>query len=86
MNQKVTPTLEKIVPDAEDFLPLLGTDHIELFCGNAKQSAHYYMTAWGYKPIAYSGLETGNQGSVSYVLQQDKVTLVISCVVSFPPR
>ncbi len=31
MNQKVTPTLEKIVPDAEDFLPLLGTDHIELF-------------------------------------------------------
>ena len=78
MNQKVTPTLEKIVPDAEDFLPLLGTDHIELFCGNAKQSAHYYMTAWGYKPIAYSGLETGNQGSVSYVLQQDKVTLVLT--------
>ena len=50
MNHKPTPMLEKMVPEAEDFLPLLGTDHIELYCGNAKQSAYYYMTAWGYKP------------------------------------
>ena len=78
MNHKPTPSLEKVVPEAEDFLPLLGTDHIELYCGNAKQSAYYYMTAWGYKPVAYSGLETGNKTSVSYVLRQDKITLVLT--------
>ena len=50
MNHKPTPTLEKVVPEAEDFLPLLGTDHIELYCGNAKQSAYYYMTAGATNP------------------------------------
>jgi len=73
-----SPELEKVVPQAEDFLPLLGTDHIELFCGNAKQSAHYYMTAWGFQPVAYAGLETGIKDRVSYVLRQDKITLVLT--------
>ena len=45
--------IEKIFPDAQDFLPLLGTDYVELYVGNAKQSAHYYMSAWGFKPLAY---------------------------------
>ncbi len=70
--------LEKIVPQAEDFLPLLGTDFVELYVGNAKQAAYYYQTAWGFKPIAYSGLETGRKDSVSYVLQQDKIRLVLT--------
>jgi len=73
-----SPELEKIIPEAEDFLPLLGTDHIELYCGNAKQSAHYYMTAWGFQPVAYAGLETGVRDRVSYVLRQDKITLVLT--------
>jgi len=70
--------LEKIVPDAEDFLPLLGTDHVELYVGNAKQAAHYYMTAWGFQPLAYRGLETGSKDAVSYVLVQDKIRLVLT--------
>lgn len=74
----ITPELEKVVPTAEDFLPLLGTDHIELFCGNAKQSAYYYMTAWGFEPLAFKGLETGSRDSVSYVLKQDKIVLVLT--------
>jgi 4-hydroxyphenylpyruvate dioxygenase len=69
--------IEKIFPDAQDFLPLLGTDYVELYVGNAKQSAHYYMSAWGYKPLAYRGLETGSKDAVSYVLQQDKIRLVL---------
>jgi 4-hydroxyphenylpyruvate dioxygenase len=69
---------EIVVPEAEDFLPLLGTDHIELIVGNAKQSAYYYMNAWGFKPHAFKGLETGNKESVSYVLRQDKITLVLT--------
>jgi len=65
-------------PEAEDFLPLLGTDFVELYVGNAKQAAYYYQTAWGFKPIAYAGLETGKKNSVSYVLQQDKIRLVLT--------
>ncbi|MFN5294537.1 MAG: 4-hydroxyphenylpyruvate dioxygenase [Flavobacteriales bacterium] len=70
--------LEKTVADAEDFLPLLGTDYVELYVGNAKQAAYYYITAWGFQPLAYCGLETGVKDRVSYVLQQDKIRLVLT--------
>lgn len=70
--------LTKEVPAAEDFLPLLGTDHVELYVGNAKQAAHYYMAAWGFQPLAYAGLETGLKDRTSYVLQQDKIRLVLT--------
>ena len=70
--------LEKIVPQAEDFLPLLGTDYIELYVGNAKQAAHYYQSAWGFQPLAYAGLETGVKDRTSYVLEQGKIRLVLT--------
>jgi 4-hydroxyphenylpyruvate dioxygenase len=70
--------LPKEVPQAEDFLPLLGTDHVELYVGNAKQAAHYYMSAWGFQPLAYAGLETGLTDRTSYVLQQDKIRLILT--------
>jgi 4-hydroxyphenylpyruvate dioxygenase len=70
--------LEKVVPTAEDFLPLLGTDYVELYVGNAKQAAHYYMSAWGFQPLAYAGLETGMRDRVSYVLEQDRIRLVLT--------
>jgi 4-hydroxyphenylpyruvate dioxygenase len=70
--------LEKVVDQAEDFLPLLGTDYVELYVGNAKQAAHYYMSAWGFQPLAYAGLETGVKDKVSYVLIQDKIRLVLT--------
>lgn len=70
--------LEKVMQDAEDFLPILGTDFVELYVGNAKQAAYYYQHAWGFQPIAYSGLETGRKDSVSYVLQQGKIRIVLT--------
>lgn len=70
--------LEKVVPEAEDFLPLLGTDYVELYVGNAKQAAHYYQNAWGFQPLAYAGLETGVKDRVSYVLRQEKITIVLT--------
>ena len=73
-----SPELEKVVSDAADFLLLLGTDYIELYVGNAKQAAYYYMSAWGYQPLAYCGLETGVKDRVSYVLRQDKIRLVLT--------
>lgn len=70
--------IEKIFNDAQDFLPINGTDYIELYVGNAKQSAHYYKTAFGFQSLAYSGLETGNKDCTSYVLVQDKIRLVLT--------
>ena len=71
-------SLEKIFKGAKDFLPLLGTDYIEFYVGNAKQSAHFYKTAFGFQSCAYRGLETGSKDSVSYVLKQDKIRLVLT--------
>jgi 4-hydroxyphenylpyruvate dioxygenase len=79
--QEVKPVeygLEKIFEGAQDFLPLLGTDYVELYVGNAKQSAHYYKTAFGYQSLAYAGLETGVRDRTSYVLKQDKIRLVLT--------
>jgi 4-hydroxyphenylpyruvate dioxygenase len=62
----------------QDFLPLNGTDYIELWVGNAKQSAHYYKTAFGFQSLAYAGPETGLKDRVSYVLIQDKMRLILT--------
>jgi 4-hydroxyphenylpyruvate dioxygenase len=70
--------LEKIFEGAQDFLPLLGTDYVEFYVGNAKQSAHFYKTAFGFQSYAYRGLETGSKDAVSYVLKQDKIKLVLT--------
>jgi 4-hydroxyphenylpyruvate dioxygenase len=70
--------LEKIFEGAQDFLPLLGTDYVEFYVGNAKQSAHFYKTAFGYQSYAYAGLETGMKDRVSYVLKQDKIKLILT--------
>jgi 4-hydroxyphenylpyruvate dioxygenase len=70
--------LEKIFEGAQDFLPLLGTDYVEFYVGNAKQAAHFYKTAFGFQDFAYRGLETGSKDSVSYVLKQDKIRLVLT--------
>ncbi|PHR69145.1 MAG: 4-hydroxyphenylpyruvate dioxygenase [Lutibacter sp.] len=70
--------LKKLFKDAEDFLPLLGTDYVELYVGNAKQSAHFYKTAFGFQSHAFAGLETGIKDRVSYVLKQDKIRLVLT--------
>lgn len=70
--------LEKIFEGAADFLPLLGTDYVEFYVGNAKQSAHFYKTAFGYQSYAYMGLETGSTDKVSYVLKQNKIRIVLS--------
>ncbi len=78
MKDTTSLALEKIVPEAEDFLPIMGTDYVEFYVSNAKQVAHYYQSAWGFQPLAYKGLETGAKDRVSYVLQQDKIRFVLT--------
>ena len=70
--------LEKIFSDAKDFLPIMGTDYVEFYVGNAKQAAHFYKTALGFQSLAYAGLETGMKDRTSYVVVQDKIRLVFT--------
>lgn len=65
-------------PQNTDFLPLNGTDYLELYVGNAKQAAHFYKTAFGFQSLAYAGPETGVKDRASYVLMQNKIRLVLT--------
>jgi 4-hydroxyphenylpyruvate dioxygenase len=62
----------------QDFLPLQGTDYVEFYVGNAKQAAHYYMSAFGFQALAYAGPETGTKDRVSYAVRQHKLTFVLT--------
>jgi len=73
-----TQTFAEKIAKAGDFLPINGTDFIELYVGNAKQAAHYYQTAFGFQPEAYAGPETGVRDRASYVLRQQKIRLVLT--------
>jgi 4-hydroxyphenylpyruvate dioxygenase len=74
--------LKKIFAEAQDFLPINGTDYVEFYVGNAKQAAHFYKTAFGFQSLAYSGLETGDTTKTSYVLVQDKIRIVLTTPMS----
>ncbi|MCS6979953.1 MAG: 4-hydroxyphenylpyruvate dioxygenase [Flavobacteriales bacterium] len=74
-------TYKKIVPEAQDFLPLLGTDYVEMYVGDAKKAAYYFKTAFGFQDLAYAGLETGLKDRVSYALVQNKIRLVLTAAL-----
>ena len=61
-----------------DFLPLQGTDYVEFYVGNAKQAAHYYMSAFGFQALAYAGPETGIKDRASFAVRQNKLTFVLT--------
>ncbi len=72
-------TLTNLKPQQQtDAFPILGTDYIEFYVGNAKQAAHYYQTAFGFEWVAYKGPETGNKEFCSYVLQQDRIRFILT--------
>src|SRR3984957_18953749 len=74
-----TPTLaQPSQRQTTDFPPLKGTDHVEFFVGNARQSAYFYRAAFGMSLVAYAGPETGHRDRASYVLQQGKVRFVLT--------
>src|SRR5579872_6574834 len=62
----------------KNFLPLNGTDHVEFYVGNARQSAYYYRSAFGFRLAAYRGPETGTRDRASYLLVQNKIRLVLT--------
>jgi 4-hydroxyphenylpyruvate dioxygenase len=82
MEVLTAPTTAKSPLATTDAFPINGTDHLELYVGNAKQSAMYYQAALGFELVAYSGPETGVRDRVSYVLQQNKIRIVLSAALS----
>ncbi len=52
--------------------------HVEFFVGNAKQAEFYYRKAFGFSRAAYSGLETGNRTTTSYLMRQGNVNFVLT--------
>jgi 4-hydroxyphenylpyruvate dioxygenase len=66
----------------QDAFPLNGTDHLEFYVGNAKQSAMFYQAAMGFHLVAYRGPETGVKDRISYVLQQEKIRIVLTSALS----
>ena len=67
---------------SEDFLPILGYDHLEFYVGNAKQSAYFYDKTFGFQPLAKSGLQTGVRDRASYVVKQGNIHLVLTCALT----
>lgn len=72
-----TTTLPK-QEEVQDFMPINGTDYVELYVGNSKQAAHFYKTAFGFQSFAYAGLQTGLKDRESYVVIQDKIRLILT--------
>ncbi|HRN52500.1 MAG TPA: 4-hydroxyphenylpyruvate dioxygenase [Gemmatimonadaceae bacterium] len=64
--------------EGTDTFPINGTDYIEFWVGNAKQSQLFYRAAFGFKLIAYRGPETGVRDRASYLLEQGKIRLILT--------
>jgi 4-hydroxyphenylpyruvate dioxygenase len=73
---------ERPITEEADFLQLKAIDHLEFWVGNAKQSMYYWWKGFGFKPVAYSGLETGNRRFASYVLEAGKIRFVLTAAYS----
>lgn len=69
---------QPVMHPIKDNFPLLGTDYVEMYVGNARQAAHFYQSCMGFQPLAYAGLSTGLKDRESYVLVQDKIRLVLT--------
>jgi 4-hydroxyphenylpyruvate dioxygenase len=62
----------------QDFFPIHDFDYVEYYVGNTKQTSYFLSRAFGFKIVAYAGLETGQRDRVSYVLEQKKTRFVVS--------
>lgn len=56
--------------------------HVEFYVGNAKQAEFYYRKAFGFSRAGYSGLETGNRETTSYLIRQNRVNFVLTTPLS----
>jgi 4-hydroxyphenylpyruvate dioxygenase len=57
---------------------LLGWDSLEFWVGNARTTAQFFISAFGFRCTAYCGPETGVRTKASYVLEQGDIRFVVS--------
>src|SRR5919106_910075 len=62
----------------DDFLPLMGIDHVEFWVGNARQAAFYYSKVMGFTVTAYSGPETKVRDRTSWLCEQGDIRYVFT--------
>jgi 4-hydroxyphenylpyruvate dioxygenase len=74
-------TMVERAAEVHDTFPINGTDYIEFWVGNAKQAAHYYRSAFGFRLVGYRGPETGQRDRASYLLQQGKIRFVLTTAI-----
>lgn len=82
MSDTTIPASRPMTEEA-DFLKINSVDHVHFWVGNAKQAMYYWWKGFGFKPVAYSGLETGNRRFASYVLESGKIRFVVSAAYRF---
>ena len=75
--KKVRPAQRPLTEEG-DFLQIKSIDHVRFYVGNAKHAMYYWWKGFGFTPVAYSGLETGNRDFASYVMQSGKIRFVVS--------
>jgi len=78
MSQGTAAPAQAPTESAPDLMPLNGIDHVEFYVGNAAQAAHFFESAFGFRRVAYAGLETGQRDRTSHVLEQGRIRLVLS--------
>ncbi|MGC8856288.1 MAG: 4-hydroxyphenylpyruvate dioxygenase [Anaerolineae bacterium] len=82
-----TPSAEiasRPMTEEADFLQIKAIDHVHFYVGNAKQAMYFWWKGFGFTPVAYSGLETGNRQFASYVLQSGHIRFVLSAAYAPP--
>jgi 4-hydroxyphenylpyruvate dioxygenase len=72
------PVVAPVAQRRDDFMPLHGIDHVEFYVGNARQSAHFYVNALGFREVAHAGLHTGVRDRASHVLEQGRIRFVLT--------
>ncbi|MDO8753735.1 MAG: VOC family protein, partial [Anaerolineales bacterium] len=77
-----TASASRPMTEEADFLQINSIDHVHFYVGNAKHAMYYWWKAFGFKPVAYSGLETGNRDFASYVLEAGQAKIVVSAPYS----
>jgi 4-hydroxyphenylpyruvate dioxygenase len=63
---------------SSDSLEFQGIDYVEFYVSNARQAVHFYRTALGLVPIAYSGLETGVRDRASWLVGRGQVLFLLT--------
>src|SRR6476620_9150226 len=82
MATTVSKSESRPMTEEADFLQIKSIDHVHFYVGNAKHAMYYWWKAIGFKPVGYSGLETGNRTFASYVLASGQARFVVSAPYS----